>query len=110
MGPACPTWAFGRQFQDGVSIKPLEGGESSMGLLIGVFGAAFNATIEHVKNETEEMDLELSMWGCTMLVGLKELGTAASLYTSFLMVQTVAMQVSIIIILRIVSCSRTRAH
>ena len=85
LGPACPTWAFGREFHDGVSLGVAPGGEPSFGLLlgklcssfqttmygessftlisycviaispslvatwlVGVFGAAFNATVEQV--------------------------------------------------------------
>lgn len=66
--------------------------------------------LQHVKNETEEMDLEPSMWGCTMLIGLPQMGTAASVYTGFLLVLTVSMQVGIIVILRIVSHVQTWAH
>lgn len=45
-GAACPAWAFGREFRDGVSLAVAPGGEPSLGLLLGVFGAAFCLTLD----------------------------------------------------------------
>uniref|UniRef100_A0A7S2SFB5 Lysophospholipase n=1 Tax=Rhizochromulina marina TaxID=1034831 RepID=A0A7S2SFB5_9STRA len=46
VGLACPTWAFGREFRDGVSLAVTPGGEPSLGLYLGVFGAAFCLTLD----------------------------------------------------------------
>ncbi|CAG8522820.1 5512_t:CDS:2 [Paraglomus occultum] len=49
IGAWIPTWAFGRRFEGGVNVerKP----EHNLGLLIGVFGSAFCATLAHYYNE-----------------------------------------------------------
>ncbi|CAG8528968.1 7843_t:CDS:2 [Paraglomus brasilianum] len=49
IGAWIPTWAFGRRFEGGVNVerKP----EHNMGLLLGVFGSAFCATLAHYYNE-----------------------------------------------------------
>ena len=51
IGEACPSWAFGRRFVNGVSVDVTAGGEGSIGLYMGLFGAAFNATVNHVFDE-----------------------------------------------------------
>jgi len=38
LGPACPAWAFGRVFHDGVCLGVAPGGEQSLGLLLGESG------------------------------------------------------------------------
>lgn len=48
IGNACPSWAFGRRFQKGVSVDVVAGGEHSLGLLLGVFGAAFCISLDRL--------------------------------------------------------------
>ena len=48
VGNACPSWAFGRRFSKGVSVDVVAGGEHSLGLLLGVFGAAFCISLDRL--------------------------------------------------------------
>ncbi|XP_004363870.2 hypothetical protein CAOG_03031 [Capsaspora owczarzaki ATCC 30864] len=48
-----PTWAFGRKFENGVSVDDRP--EQSLGRLMGVFGSAFCATVSLIVAEIEQM-------------------------------------------------------
>lgn len=44
-----PVWAFGRKFQEGKSLEKLP--EQSLGILMGMFGSAFVASLAHFYQE-----------------------------------------------------------
>lgn len=48
-GAACPTWAFGRKFEKGVSCSA--SAEDGIGRFLGVWGAAFCANTERISSE-----------------------------------------------------------
>lgn len=58
LGAGIPTWAMGRRFDNGRDV-PLEHGfhmpEIRMPLLLGIFGSAFCATLNHYYNEVKPL-------------------------------------------------------
>ncbi|KAK9457066.1 acyl transferase/acyl hydrolase/lysophospholipase [Dipodascopsis uninucleata] len=57
LGAWIPTWALGRKFRAGVSQPPVIP-ELSLGLMIGTFGSAFCATLNHYYQEIKPMLIE----------------------------------------------------
>ena len=62
--------------------------------------------LKHLQEETDDMPLEPSMWGVAVIIGIEQLGKAASWYLAFLVMLTVSMQTCIIVILGTVGRAR----
>lgn len=57
-GAGIPTWAVGRKFKDGKDVPPEHGfhlPETRLPLLLGVFGSAFCATLQHYYHEIKPL-------------------------------------------------------
>lgn len=73
LGAYIPTWAFGRQFNNGISVN--RASPESLGSLMGIWGSAFSANFEEIlngyKDKIKNTELEYIF---EKLVSIEELG------------------------------------